>query len=72
MQIISDIKLESFKAWSGGVETLENIIKAGKVDMLESLLEECYTSLTDTQLNDILWFDSDWLYEQLDMEEFLE
>ena len=69
--IKQEINLYNFKAWQGGKETLDNIIEAGKVDMLEDLLNECFEELTATQLNDILWFDTEWLYEQLDMEEYL-
>ena len=70
--IKQEINLYNFKAWQGGKETLDNIIEAGKVDMLEDLLNECFEELTATQLNDILWFDTEWLYEQLDMEEYLD
>ena len=69
--IKQEINLYNFKAWQGGKDTLDNIIEAGKVDMLEDLLNECFEELTATQLNDILWFDTEWLYEQLDMEEYL-
>ena len=69
--IKQEISLYNFKAWQGGKDTLDNIIEAGKVDMLEDLLNECFEELTATQLNDILWFDTEWLYEQLDMEEYL-
>ena len=69
--IKQEINLYNFKAWQGGKDTLDNIIEAGKVDMLEDLLNDCFEELTATQLNDILWFDTEWLYEQLDMEEYL-
>ena len=69
--IKSEISLYDFKAWQGGKDTLDNIIKVGKVEILEDLLNECFEELTDTQLNDLLWFDTEWLYEQLDMGEYL-
>lgn len=69
--IKSEISLYDFKAWQGGKDTLDNIIEANKIEMLEDLLNECFEELTDTQLNDFLWFDDQWLYEQLDMEEYL-
>ena len=69
--IKSEISLYDFQAWSGGRTTLDNIIEANKVEMLEDLLNEFFEELTDTQLNDLLWFDDQWLYEQLDMEEYL-
>ena len=69
--IKSEISLYDFKAWQGGKDTLDNIITEGKVEELEALLNECFEELTDTQLNDLLWFDTEWLYEQLDMGEYL-
>ena len=70
--IKQEISLYDFKAWSGGKDTLNNIIEAGKVEEFEYLLNECYEELTATQLNDLLWFDDQWIYEQLDMEEYLD
>ena len=70
--IKKEISLYNFQAWSGGKDTLNNIIEADKIDMLEDLLNDCFEVLTDTQLNDILWFDDQWLYEQLGMEEYLD
>ena len=69
--IKTTISLYDFQAWQGGKDTLDNIIEANKVEMLEDLLNECFEELTDTQLNDLLWFDTEWLYEQLDRGEYL-
>lgn len=64
MKIISETSLENFKAWSGAVSTLDRIIAEGKCDTLEAELESLYPDgMTDTQLNDILWFEEDWCYE---------
>lgn len=66
MVIKSDISLENFEAWSGGKDTLDRIINEGKCDELESMLEELYPDgMTDTELNDLLWFDSDTVFEWL-------
>lgn len=63
MTIKSDISLENFKAWSGGKDTLNRIINEGKCDELESMLEDLYPDgMTDTELNDLLWFDSDAVF----------
>lgn len=63
MTIKSDISLENFEAWSGGKSTLDRIINEGKCDELESMLEELYPDgMTDTELNDLLWFDSDTVF----------
>lgn len=66
MTIKSDISLENFKAWSGGKDTLNRIINEGKCNKLESMLEDLYPDgMTDTELNDLLWHDSDTVFEWL-------
>lgn len=73
MKVINDnLDLRNFKAWSGAVDTKETIINEGKADEFDQLIEEFYPDgLTDTQLNDMLWFEEDWIYEMLgiDIEE---
>ena len=62
--------LVNFDAWSGAVETKERIINEGKADDFDSLIEELYPDgLSETQLNDLLWFEEDWIFEQLGIEE---
>ena len=68
MTIKSDISLENFEAWSGGKSTLNRIINEGKCSQLEFMLEEMYPDgMTDTELNDLLWHDSDTVFEWLDI-----
>lgn len=58
--------LVNFDAWSGAVDTKERIINEGKADEFDNLIEELYPDgLSETQLNDILWFEEDWLFETL-------
>ena len=66
MKVTTDLDLRSFKAWSGAIETQERIVNEGKEDDFDSLIEELYPDgIDETQLNDILWFEEDWLFEQL-------
>ncbi len=68
MTIKSEISLENFEAWSGERSTLNRIINEGKCSQLESMLEEMYPDgMTDTELNDLLWHDSDTVFEWLDI-----
>ena len=70
MKITSEMSLKNFKAWSGAKDTLNKLIELDKCDELEFILESEYPNgLTDTQLNDLLWFDQDWIYETLGIEE---
>ena len=55
--------------WSGAVETMKVIIENDKSQELMYLLEELYPEPVDiTTINDLLWFDTDFIYEQLDIE----
>ncbi|QDK04684.1 hypothetical protein FK482_0062 [Listeria phage LP-013] len=68
VKIISE-GLESYNPWSGAVANYEIIQEKGLLDVFESLLEEWYPEgLTETQVNDILWFDED-LFSYLGIEE---
>ena len=70
MKITSEISLKNFKAWSGAKDTLNKLIELDKCDELEFILDDLYPDgLTETQLNDILWFDDEWIYETLGIEE---
>ena len=66
MTITYELDLNSFEAWSEAKETLERIQREGKCTELENVLEELYPDgMTETQLNDLLWFDSESVYEWL-------
>ena len=70
MKITSEISLKNFKAWSGAKDTLNKLIELDKCDELEFILEDLYPNgMTETQLNDILWFDDEWIFETLGIEE---
>ena len=69
MKVFVDITLEQFDAWQGGKHTKERIISEDKQSDFEFLIDELYPDgLEDTQLNDLLRFDSDYIYESLGME----
>ena len=66
MKITKEISLENFEAWSGAVYTLDRIIDENKCDQLEYMLEELYPDgMTETELNDLLWFETETLFEWL-------
>jgi hypothetical protein len=71
MKVFNDNeRLVDFDAWSGAKDTKETILNAGKDDEFDNLIDELYPDgLSDTQLNDILWFDSEWVFEQLGISE---
>ena len=66
MTITYELDLNSFQAWSGAKDTLDRIQREGKCSLLEQILEDTYPDgMTETELNDVLWFDSESVYEWL-------
>ena len=66
MKITYDLDLSKFKAWSGGRDTLDRIIEEDKCEELEFILDDMYPDgMTDTQLNDLLWFEPETIFEWL-------
>lgn len=65
-----NVSLVDFDAWSGAENAKQTIIDNNKVDEFDSLIEELYPDgLSETTLNDILWFESDWIFEMLGITE---
>lgn len=59
-----------YTPWSGAISTYETIEKADKVEEFESLIDELYPDgIEEVKLNDILWFESDWVLEMLGLSE---
>lgn len=70
MKVYKEISLDEFDAWSGAKHTKEVIIDNDKEEDFNHLIEELYPDgIEETTLNDILWFDDDWVFEQLGIEE---
>jgi hypothetical protein len=67
MKVTNEINLRDFDAWSGAVDTKERIINEGKEDEFNLLIEDLgyEGGLSETQLNDILWFEEEWIFENL-------
>ena len=63
MLIKKEYDFSQFEPWSGGVDTWKRLEAADKLDELEWLLEDIYPDgIDETALNDLLWFDDDWVY----------
>ena len=71
MKISREMNLRNFEAWSGAKDTLNKLIELDKCEELEFILEDLYPNgMTETQLNDILWFEDEWIFETLGIEEY--
>ena len=66
MKVYQEISIREFEAWSGAVDTYDKIIVNNKEDEFDALIEELYPDgIEETQLNDLLWFDDEWVLESL-------
>ena len=64
MKYYVETSLENFEAWSGGRDTLEVLIEKGLCDTVEACLEEVLgEDVSDTDINDALWFERDMIAE---------
>lgn len=68
---VTDFNELYISSWSGAVQTLDTIKEYGKEEELIEYINDIINNCTDrqmiseTKLNDILWFDSDNIYEAL-------
>ena len=70
MIIKTETNLRDFNAWGGAINTKNIILDAGLEEEFAEIIEELYPEgLTDTELNDIFWFDGSWILETLGIEE---
>lgn len=73
MKIYSEQSLADFKFWSGAETTAQRIWEeqgSEGFDQLEAILEDLYPDgIDETDLNDLLWFDADTVYEWLGIED---
>lgn len=73
MKIYSEQSLADFKFWSGAETTADRIWEEkGRdgFDQLEAILEDAYPDgIDETDLNDLLWFDPELVYEWLGIDD---
>ena len=70
MRIFYELDLKKFDEWSGAIYTLDRLRKEGLCEQLEFILEDLFQDgMSQTELTDLLWFDSDWIYESLEIDD---
>lgn len=55
-----------FDFWSGAEDTFNDIVKAGRVKTFWQYIKDVYSDceyVSDTELNDFVWFERDFIYE---------
>lgn len=62
--LYKEMSIHDFKPWSGAVNTYERLERNNKLNDLEWLLPELFNGdVEETELNDLLWFEPNTVYE---------
>ena len=62
------IDLDDFEPWQGAEDTWDKIINNNKLDEFEAYLDDFYPNgINKTELNDLLWFESDYILDLLNI-----
>lgn len=57
-------------SWSGATQTLDDIKDVDKEEEFMNFLEQVFTDEVDaTTLNDFIWFEREYIYENLGLDE---
>ena len=72
MKIYTEESLKNFEFWSGAKDTVKYLTD-DELDTIEEILEDVYPEgMSETQINDIFWFEDDWIAEILGYNDFEE
>ena len=72
MKLHKEESLSNFEFWSGAKDTAKYLTD-GEFATIESMLEDIYPDgMSETQLNDFFWFESDTIAEWLGYSDFEE
>ena len=68
---INDFYALADMVWSGAIDTIADIQRANKEDEFMNFLEAvfCDEVPTDTEVNDFIWHDRDYIYESIGLTE---
>lgn len=71
MKITKEINsLEEFNAWSGAADTKQAILENGKDEQFMFIVNDIFPNgCTETEFNDFLWFDEDFIFSALDIKQ---
>lgn len=65
MKIYCEKSLSEFEFWSGAKDRTK-FLTSDDFDTIESIIEDLYPDgIDETKLNDLFWFEDDWIAELL-------
>jgi len=67
MKITVDINLTYFKFW-GGAKNFADKLTYSELNLIQDILEGEKTNFTETEINDLFWFDDEYICELLNLD----
>jgi len=52
--------INDFEFWNGAKDNFKDLQKYNLEDLFESYVNECFDELTETEINDLLWFEFEY------------
>lgn len=69
MKVTKELSLSNFDFW-GGAKDRAQMLTIDELDEIEQQLEDVYPEgMDETQINDIFWFDFDWVAQMIGYED---
>ena len=65
MKYYVEEELKNFRAWAGGLDTLNELKKLDKVEEVENYIDACMEDASETDINDFLWFERDYIFKEV-------
>lgn len=70
MKIYTETSIHNFEFWSGAKQTV-SLLTEEELEQIEAIIEEEYPNgMSETELNDYLWFNTDFIAEVLGYADF--
>jgi len=67
MKITKNINLTDFEFWSGA-KTFADKLTYNELNSIQDILEDENTNFTETEINDLFWFDDEYICELLNLD----
>ncbi len=70
IKITKEINLQDFETWSGATDTVKHLTNEELETIEQNIIDIYPDGMTETELNDILWFERDMIAEWLGYNDF--
>ena len=70
IKLCNEVSLSEFNTWAGATDTVEHLTNSELETLTQIIADAFPEGMTDTELNDFLWFERDTIAEWLGYNDF--